>query len=275
MKRDDHLTRAEGFRPGIDRALGWLFGLVCFAGFGMGLEEAFGLEAVWVARLVGMTVILLSAWVVLRCAQERFGRAGGWRFCLVLLVVGASAEVAGVYTGLPFGDYRYTREWWPTVTLPGGEPYPLLLPIAWVMVAGSSILLVQRWWPGVWGVLGGAALATLVDVPMEMAMSMLLRYWEWAEYGPVFGAPLMNSAGWFVVSLVGGLLGWAGLSTAVTRGRRREAVVLGCHLLLTGAVILFKGKIALLEAAGTLFAAGLLFGVGFADERRKGVVDSE
>jgi uncharacterized membrane protein len=125
-------------------------------------------------------------------------------------LAGAGAEVAGLYTGAVFGSYVYTEAWQPIVMLPGDKPFPLLLPVAWLMMAGGSVLAVRRLLPEVpgWGAASlGACTAAALDVPMEHVMVNVLGYWTWTSPGPLpGGAPWMNVVGWLATSLVAGAI---------------------------------------------------------------------
>ena len=130
---------------------------------------------------------------------------GAWTRLGLAFVLGASSEIVGLKTGVPFGRYVYTDAWWPTVRLPGIGPYPLLLPFAWLLMAGASNLSVgRRGWT--WPVLGGL-LAAVVDLAMEPVMAGPLGYWRWLVPGPLpGGAPLANFLGWWAVATVAGFV---------------------------------------------------------------------
>ncbi len=120
----------------------------------------------------------------------------------VVWFIGALAELVGLSTGFPFGRYRYTDQWWPVVHLPGVGAFPLQLPFAWVLVLGSSYLLVAPRLQG-WAIVVAAALAMLVDQVMEPTMTRSLGYWKWIDTGPLAGrSPIWNAVGWFLVSMV-------------------------------------------------------------------------
>lgn len=161
-------------------------------------------------------------------------RALGRRATLALALVlflGAAVELIGVTTGLPFGRYIYTDRWWPTVPLPDGGRFPLLLPFAWFLVAGAAALAVRV--RGLPGALLGGLLAAGVDLFMEPVMAGPLDYWRWLEPGPLpGGAPILNFVGWFATaSLAGAVLRALG-SDAVEDVREPRIVLLG-HLALT------------------------------------------
>lgn len=218
-----------------------LAGLTVFSAAGSIYAKATGTDAAWIARMMGVVVMGLSVTVTVRATVSKWGQVRGWKLAGTLFGVGLASELVGIATGFPYGKYAYTGLWWPNVQLGSGLNYPLLLPFAWVMAAGAAMVVGCSWKRGIWGIVAGAALAALVDVPMEASMTSGLGYWHWIEAGPVFGAPVVNSLGWFVVSLLGGLIGLGvgrraeGEGTSV--GLREAAWVLALHLFLTGAVV--------------------------------------
>jgi putative membrane protein len=121
---------------------------------------------------------------------------------------GLVAEAVGVATGVPFGTYSYAG------TL-GREVLgvPLLVPLAWTMMAYPALLLGRRlgaaarpgrWRPLVTAVLGGATLAGW-DLFLDPQM-VAAGHWSWAYPEPglpgVPQVPLTNAAGWVLVGTV-------------------------------------------------------------------------
>jgi uncharacterized membrane protein len=153
--------------------------------------------------------LALTAASVLLLAGAALGHAFvayGPRAALSLLVVagggGLVAEVVGVHTGVPFGDYAYsgTLGW-----QVGGVP--ALVPLAWVMMAWPA-LHVGRLLGGrrrVATVLVSAWALTAWDVFLDPQM-VDAGHWTWADPHPalpgVEGIPLTNFAGWLLVSLL-------------------------------------------------------------------------
>jgi len=126
-------------------------------------------------------------------------------------LLGINAELIGLFTGFPFGSYRYGRLWQPTISLPGGGYFPLLLPFAWLLVCACSYF-VASWWISGWpSVLVGGLLGGVLDLVMEPVMTERLRYWTWTAAGPLPGrAPVTNLVAWCVLCCLGGLiLRWA------------------------------------------------------------------
>lgn len=154
---------------------------------------------------------IASVGLLTGAALAHLGRAAGWRAAVRLLVVaggiGLLAEVTGVHTGVPFGRYDYSGALGPRV---GGVP--LLVPLAWTMLAYPALLLGRRMSAGPDGIrsrwrtalLGGVALASW-DLFLDPQM-VANGYWRWSRPDPslpgVPGVPLTNYGGWLLVSLV-------------------------------------------------------------------------
>lgn len=150
----------------------------------------------------------LTAASVLLLAAAALGHAvlthGAWAGAALLVVAGGGglvAEVVGVRTGVPFGDYAYAGTLGPEVA-----GVPALVPLAWVMMTWPALqvgrllgrgrtttALVAAWALAAWDV--------FLDPQMVDA-----GHWTWAAPHPalpgVEGIPLTNFAGWLVVSLV-------------------------------------------------------------------------
>jgi uncharacterized membrane protein len=114
---------------------------------------------------------------------------------------GLLAEVVGVHTGVPFGDYAYTGVLGVRVL-----DVPVVVPLAWVLFAYPCLVLARRLVRGPLrrALVGGAALASwdLFLDPMMVAQGG----WTWHHPDPglpgVPGVPLTNFAGWVLVSVV-------------------------------------------------------------------------
>lgn len=142
-----------------------------------------------------------------------------WALGLVVVTAGGglAAEAVGVRTGVPFGDYRYAGTLGPEVL-----DVPLVVPLAWTMMAYPVLLaarrLTRRWVP----VVGGLGL-TAWDVFLDPQM-VADGHWTWADPSPslpgVDGIPLTNFAGWAVV----GTLMMLVLTAVLPRDKASETV---------------------------------------------------
>jgi len=115
---------------------------------------------------------------------------------------GLLVEAVGVRTGLPFGEYAYAGTLGPQLL-----GVPLLVPLAWAMMAYPALLLGRRLAGArsgrraVVALLGGATLAAW-DLFLDPQM-VAAGHWTWTHPEPglpgVPGIPLTNAAGWLLV----------------------------------------------------------------------------
>jgi uncharacterized membrane protein len=172
--------------------------LVCFSAAGHILTNQVRLDPGFIAPLASGATLLCG----LVAAHWEYWQLGktAWMRTGAVFVGGATVELIGLKTGFPFGHYAYTGQWMPWIFFPGIGIFPLLLPFAWVLVAGSSSLS-SRW------AIGAAALAAGLDLVMEGALAGKMGYWRWQSVGPLLGhSPWSNSVSWFVLSLVAALV---------------------------------------------------------------------
>ena len=126
----------------------------------------------------------------------------GNRAVAALVVVGVAGgltvEAVGSRVGLPFGNYGYTAVLgWRIVGV------PVVVALAWAMFGWLALLCAQR----VGGGLRGAVLGALVLVAWDLFLDpQMVRVggWVWRETtGPsLYGIPILNFLGWFIVGLV-------------------------------------------------------------------------
>lgn len=153
-------------------------------------------------RATVLAVVLFFAASVSHAAA-RFGV----RWALVLVAVsgglGLMAEAVGVGTGVPFGQYAYAGTLGPQLL-----GVPVLVPMAWTMMAYPCLLLGRRLAadtgnPVAVPVLGGLALASW-DLFLDPQM-VAAGHWTWTFPDPALpgvpGVPLTNYAGWVLVAV--------------------------------------------------------------------------
>ena len=143
----------------------------------------------WIPTLTSIAILGLGAFLVLR--------EFSWKSGLVLASVGLASELCGVSTGVPFGEYRYTDIWKPVVQLPNNQYFPLLLPLAWCLVAGGAYVIVP---PNRFRPLFAAIIAAAVDLGMEFPMTQKLHYWHWVGSTT---PPVSNTLGWIATAALG------------------------------------------------------------------------
>ena len=150
------------------------------------------------------TVVLFTAAAVTHAAAWW----GAWAGTAVLVTAGAiglAAEAVGVATGVPFGRYAYAGTLGPQLL-----GVPVLVPLAWTMMAYPALLLGRRLAGngaarGVRvALLGGATLAAW-DLFLDPQM-VAAGHWTWAHPQPSLPGvpliPLTNAAGWLLVGTV-------------------------------------------------------------------------
>lgn len=144
------------------------------------------LAAALFLTLAGLLVLVGS-----RSVRERL-------LLLAVALLGFAAEVSGVHTRVPFGAYEYTDALGPRLL-----GVPLVMAFAWMTLAGYVKQMLARFRVAAWvEAIIAAAWLTAFDLLIDPLASDQLGYWRWAERGAYFGVPLVNFAGWFVVSLV-------------------------------------------------------------------------
>ena len=164
-------------------------------------QIAYPLTPVGVARdrLTVATVLLFAAASVLHAATSR-----GVRAAVALVVVagggGLLAEAVGVATGVPFGSYAYAGTLGPMLL-----GVPLVIPLAWVMMAWPAYLVGVRLarTPPARVAVAAAALASW-DLFLDPQM-VDAGHWRWSYPSPALpgvpAVPLTNYAGWALVAL--------------------------------------------------------------------------
>jgi len=115
----------------------------------------------------------------------------------ITLVASLVIEVVGVLTEFPFGSYAYSPDLGPALL-----GVPLLIPVAWSMMAYPVLLAAQRLTaPGLPTILVGGALFASWDLFLDPQM-VRQGYWTWVDatwiLPGVEGIPLQNFLGWLL-----------------------------------------------------------------------------
>jgi uncharacterized membrane protein len=163
-------------------------------------------------RLGTLSVLTVLAFAAASVSHALAVRGGTWTALLVLVVVPGAfvAELVGVGTRFPFGDYSYSHRLGPLVA-----GVPLLVPLAWLMMAYPCLLMARllvghiaqnRWQHTslVTGAVAGVAL-TAWDVFLDPQM-VAAGSWTWRHPHPglpgVSSVPLTNLGGWLLSAVL-------------------------------------------------------------------------
>jgi putative membrane protein len=156
-------------------------------------------------RTATITAVLAFAVASVASATAWLGPRAGGLLLLGAAGLGLLAEALGVATGWPFGTYRYAATLGPRLL-----GVPLVVPLAWTMMAYPALLAARRLASGrtaavprriVVALLGGWTLAAW-DLFLDPQM-VTAGHWAWAYPAPslpgVADVPLTNTAGWLFV----------------------------------------------------------------------------
>lgn len=133
----------------------------------------------------------LTLWGMLALCrnQETKHKINLFMICSCIFILGMGAEIAGVKTGLVFGEYLYGEKLGPTI-----GTVPLAIGSAWVMMTLFSLSTFHFLRPAIKIPLSGL-LATLFDALMEPA-AVRLGYWDWMHDS----VPVQNYLAWFILT---------------------------------------------------------------------------
>lgn len=174
------------------RAIPWVLAAATIATqIAYPLAEGGSLRRVTIASVVLFFLASVSHAVV--------HRGSGWALRLVVVTAGGGlvAELVGVRTGMPFGDYAYA-----TTLGPALWDVPVVVPLAWTMMAYPVLLAAQQISGRFAFLLGGIGLAGW-DVFLDPQM-VRDGHWHWADPSPSFpgidSVPITNYLGWLLVA---------------------------------------------------------------------------
>ena len=151
-------------------------------------------------------VLLGSALSVAHAAASRGLRTGG-AVAATVAAVAVVFEAVGLATGFPYGSYSYSDALGPTLL-----GVPLLVPLAWLMMAWPSRVVADRLTARVRsGARRAARIAVAAgvfagwDVVLDPQL-VQAGYWTWAHPTPglpgIDTVPLTNLAGWLLAGAV-------------------------------------------------------------------------
>ena len=116
---------------------------------------------------------------------------------LTVVTVAWASEALGSKTGFPFGAYDYTENLQPQLL-----GVPLLIPLAWLMMLPPAWAVAQRI-TGQTSGLAFVAVSALAFTAWDLFLDPQMVHWGlwvWDAPGAYFGIPLVNFAGWLLVS---------------------------------------------------------------------------
>lgn len=150
----------------------------------------------------GLTIATVLAFFLASMTHALIHRGARWTTTYVVVAVGTGllAESIGTQTGVPFGSYTYTGGLGPTVL-----SVPLVVPLAWAMMAYPCLLVGQRLarTPVGASVIGGVAL-TAWDLFLDPQM-VAAGHWRWSNVQVSLPGspevPLSNTLGWLLVAV--------------------------------------------------------------------------
>jgi putative membrane protein len=162
----------------------WLLTLIGLLGIGMGYGDWFLPKTIF-NQLVGVALLIWN-----------FPLKRGWKSMAIwssVYLIGMTAEIIGVNTGILFGDYSYGHNLGPTIV-----GVPPLIGFNWLVLTFLTGTIAKRFMPNYWlAIIGGAFLMVGLDFFMEPT-APIFDFWHWQ--GGV--APLKNYIHWFLVALL-------------------------------------------------------------------------
>lgn len=153
---------------------------------------------------VATTQVVVALFAAASISHAWVWRGARWAaaYTAMALTFGLGVEVLGVTTGFPFSPYEYTD-----VLVPQVLGVPVLVPLAWTMMAYPALLVGRRLAGGrrIGAIIVGAYALASWDVFLDPQM-VAENYWVWlSDYPGLPGIPdipMVNYAGWLLVSLV-------------------------------------------------------------------------
>jgi uncharacterized membrane protein len=127
----------------------------------------------------------------------------------IIAGIGGAAHLIGATSGIPFGQFLFGSE----IGQKLFNTLPWIMPLLWVVAVlnsrGVARLVLRPWRKtrayGFW-LIGLTALFTMLfDCALEPFAAHAKHYWIWTTAGYALtpsGAPLANSVGWFLVTLL-------------------------------------------------------------------------
>ena len=180
----------------------------------------------------GATVVATA--FVVACMLRMHGLWGTMSFIGLVIAIPFASEFLGVTTGIPYGAYAY-------IETPG--PYvlglvPLFIFVAWILIAylamATTTAALGR--STLWLAPVDGLVATAWDLLVD-PVAVRSQFWKWLSPAALYGVPISNFVGWFVVVTVLSLAArwtWSRDTRAPARMSRSVLLILPGVLLTSG-----------------------------------------
>lgn len=164
-------------------------------------------QIIWVlvdadARIT-LSLLTVTTFFLASATHALVSRGAAWAggYLAITLVIGWGIEALGVATAFPFGNYEYSEVLGPTLL-----GVPVIIPMAWSMMAYPCLLATQRLvTTGVGTALVGGFLLASWDLFLDPQM-VGEGYWTWSQLGwtlpGIDEIPLQNFLGWFLTGFL-------------------------------------------------------------------------
>ncbi len=164
-------------------------------------------QIVWVLAAGGartaLTILTVVTFFLTSATHAYLRRGAAWAagYLAISLLFGWGVEFLGLTTSFPFGQYAYSGTLGPAL---GGVP--LVIPLAWSMMAYPCLLAAQRLsTTGLGTALIGGFLLASWDLFLDPQM-VGEGYWTWQQIGWTLPGipeiPLQNFLGWLLSAIV-------------------------------------------------------------------------
>jgi bisanhydrobacterioruberin hydratase len=164
------------------------------------LMYAFGVWGIlyfreWFLPLAPLTLLLAS---VVFVAQQQKSNKHFWQYYIYVCLIGFVAEVAGVHTGVIFGQYYYGQ-------MLGYKllQVPIIISANWALLVCSCIIIAAKYSSNRYvGSIIAASLTTIIDIPIEQ-VAPALDFWHWPLQSI---AGLHNYIGWWCTAFIASVI---------------------------------------------------------------------
>jgi uncharacterized membrane protein len=153
--------------------------------------------------------ILLATFSTLTALTRQLPSQNVLLVAFIIALIGGAVHILGATSGIPFGPFLFGAEAGPKIF----GVLPWAMPLLWVVAVlnsrGVARLVLRPWRKmrtyGIWLIGLTATLTMLFDCALEPFATHAKHYWVWTAGGFSLtpqGAPLINSVGWFLVTVL-------------------------------------------------------------------------